>query len=89
MLLYPAQGDLEKRKFCGPFIGNKWHRFGNFIAWPIKTIHNVKWRERTEIVIIIIIIIIMITKLQFGWHPVAVVHIYTQTVHRIQRTEQT
>jgi NADH:ubiquinone oxidoreductase subunit 4 (subunit M) len=37
----------------------------------------------------IIIIIIIIILLQLGWHPVAVVHIYTQTVHRIQRTEHT
>jgi hypothetical protein len=37
----------------------------------------------------IIIIIIIIIQLQLGWHPVAVVYIYTQTVHRIQRTELT
>jgi hypothetical protein len=39
--------------------------------------------------LLFIIIIIIIIKLKLGWYPVAVVYIYTQTVHRIQRTEHT
>jgi hypothetical protein len=52
------------------------------------------WQGKTEVFIIIIIIIIIIIYLfltAIGLTPggSSTVHIYTQTVHRIQRTEHT
>jgi lipopolysaccharide/colanic/teichoic acid biosynthesis glycosyltransferase len=43
----------------------------------------------TKIIIIIIIIIIILTAIELTPGGSSTVHIYTQTVHKIQRTEHT